>query len=344
MIETLRAKAWQTARHIRHRFEPHAIILLYHRVVELALDPQLLAVTPQHFAEHLDIVRRYRPMRLQSLNRALSGGRLPRRAVVVTFDDGYADNLYNAKPLLERYDLPATVFVTAGQVGQTREFWWDDLERLVLQPGPLPERLELQVNGRVVRWEPGRAADGGEEAYQRYADWHIERRADPGPRQQLYRALYDLLHGLTAEERRTALDKLCAWAGADSAGRLTHRALTAAEVAQLADGDLLEVGAHTMTHSRLAALSIKQQQEEICRSKDQLEGILNRPVLSLAYPHGSYTAETLGMVQDAGLACACSSDANAVWRNADRWQLPRVVMRNWDGDEFARWLGGWFGR
>jgi peptidoglycan/xylan/chitin deacetylase (PgdA/CDA1 family) len=58
--------------------------------------------------------------------------------VVVTFDDGYADNLYEAKPLLEHYGIPGTFFVVTGYLAQqaerAHEFWWDELERVVMQP------------------------------------------------------------------------------------------------------------------------------------------------------------------------------------------------------------------
>ena len=68
---------------------------------------------------------------------------------MVTFDDGYADNLWNAKPLLERYDVPAAVFVTTGYAGQDREFWWDELETLLLErAGRCRKRCTLNINGR----------------------------------------------------------------------------------------------------------------------------------------------------------------------------------------------------
>ena len=57
-------------------------------------------------------------MPLQQLAQGLQDGNLPHRSIVVTFDDGYAANLHNAKPLLERYDIPATVFLTTGCIGQ----------------------------------------------------------------------------------------------------------------------------------------------------------------------------------------------------------------------------------
>jgi peptidoglycan/xylan/chitin deacetylase (PgdA/CDA1 family) len=156
---------YRVGRWIKARFGAKVLILLYHRVADLKLDPQLLAVTPEHFAEHLEILRRYsRPMSLQGLLVALRNGCLPRQAVVVTFDDGYADNLHCAKPLLERYDVPATAFVTAGYVGSQREFWWDELERLILVPGRLPEELRVNINGSIRQWALGGASDYGEES------------------------------------------------------------------------------------------------------------------------------------------------------------------------------------
>jgi len=166
----------QAARRLKYRFASHALILMYHRVTELPNDPYLLAVTPKHFAEQLEVIRRYGvPMPLRQMVEALQNGKVPKRAVVVTFDDGYADNLHQAKPLLERYEIPATVFVTAGQVGSRREFWWDELDRLLLQAGTLPARLQLNLNGNAYERELGEASTYTEEDCRRYRDWHIER-------------------------------------------------------------------------------------------------------------------------------------------------------------------------
>lgn len=92
-----------------------ALILVYHRIAEVKVDPWELAVRPDHFAEQLQVIRRLgRPLSLRELVRSMRNGGIPRRAIVVTFDDGYADNLLQAKPLLDRADVPATVFLTAG--------------------------------------------------------------------------------------------------------------------------------------------------------------------------------------------------------------------------------------
>src|SRR6185295_16005847 len=89
--------------------EPTALVLMYHRVAEVSADPFSLCVAPERFSEHMDTLRKVaQPLRLQQLAHHLRSGTLPRRSVVVTFDDGYVDNLQKAKPLLERFDIPAT--------------------------------------------------------------------------------------------------------------------------------------------------------------------------------------------------------------------------------------------
>lgn len=333
------------ARHwLESRLAPPAIILMYHRVTELANDPYLLAVTPKHFAEHLEVIRAHGvPMRLQELVRSLRQGRVPRRAVAITFDDGYADNLHDAKPLLARHELPATVFIAAGQIGRGREFWWDELDRLLLQPGTLPPVLRLELNGIVHQWRLEEASTYAEAEYRRHHRWHIESSDDPGPRQRVFRALYGLLYSLPPSRREGVLDQLTAWAEAAPVARPSHRFLTADEAVRLAQGDLVEIGAHTMTHPVLATLPLPEQRREIQESKARLEALVSREVVSFAYPHGSSTPETAASVGEAGFVCACSSHPDAVFGRADRFQLPRLGVRDWDGDTFARWFRWWAG-
>jgi peptidoglycan/xylan/chitin deacetylase (PgdA/CDA1 family) len=245
--------------------------------------------------------------------------------------------------LLARYGIPATVFVTAGQVGRGREFWWDELDRLLLQPGTLPPVLQLRLKGSVREWRLEEAATYTAEEYQRDRHWHIERPDDPGPRQRVFRELFDLLYLVPSAQRWTILDELSAWAEAAPIARPSHQTLTTEEVVRLAQGDLLEVGAHTMTHPVLAALPPLEQRQEIQESKARLEAMLGQEVVSFAYPHGSSTPAAVASLGEAGFVCACSSHPDAVFRPANRFQLPRVGVRDWDGDTFARWLRWWVG-
>lgn len=124
---------------VRSALRCRVVILMYHRVFKTSSDPWGLCVSPKNFAEHLELLRRHYPvLTLHELVSSLRDARLPKRGVVLTFDDGYADNLWNAKPLLEKYEVPATFFVTSGCVDSSSEFWWDDLERAILEPSKLP--------------------------------------------------------------------------------------------------------------------------------------------------------------------------------------------------------------
>lgn len=332
----------RVTRQFRNRFRPGVIILLYHRVAELSSDPYLLSVTPQHFAEHLEVLQQSHSLiPLSQLSQTLQDGKLPHRSVVVTFDDGYIDNLCNAKPLLEQYGIPATVFVASGYVGQDREFWWDELDRLLLQPGILPETLHLDINGSVYHWSLGEGRHYSEADAQRDRDWHLYQEHDVSSRHSLFRSLHQILNALPMKERWPVLDQLSVWAGAELRSRPTHRILTPEEVVQLDKGDLVEVGAHTVTHPILSSISVAAQQHEIYQSKADLEKILDRSVTSFAYPHGSrsdYSLETANLAEAAGFTCACSTVVDVVRTNSERFQLPRASVGDCDGETFARWL------
>ena len=299
-------------------------------------------MTPRHFGEHLEVLQQYaHPIKLQQLSQGLLYDDLPNQAVIVTFDDGYADNLYNARPLLERYEVPATVFLTTGYIGHEREFWWDELDQMLLQPGTLPKVLRLSINGNTYRWELGKAAYYGEKTAQRRRYWRAWKYSFSF-RHRLYRSLYELLYPLAENERRRVLDELLAWADIEPAVRPTHRPLSFEEVVDL-EGELVEIGAHTVTHPALSTLPAAWQQKEIRESKARLQGILGRRVDSFAYPHGDMSAEAEGIVREAGFACACSCISDVVGRSTNLFRLPRVEVQDWDGKKFARQLSRWFG-
>jgi peptidoglycan/xylan/chitin deacetylase (PgdA/CDA1 family) len=340
-------KARQTARRIRSLSAPYGLILLYHRIAEPTTDPQAMCVKPSRFTEHLEALRRIaRPVPLQQLARGLQERKREPRAVALTFDDGYADNLSQAKPLLERYDIPATVFVTAGDVGRERAFWWEELEQLFLRPGTLPETLRLQINGQRHEWDLGAAAHYSQRDFELHRDWNlfVNAKHDPGPRQRCYRALNGLLHALPNEEKQRLTDKLLDWANARPVHSPSHRILSPQELRRLAEGDLIEIGSHTITHPMLSLLPAAAQRAEIEESKASLEEITGRSVKSFAYPYGSrssYNKETIALVRAAGYACACANSFDAVWRYTDAFQLPRLIVGDWDVETFAkivRWL------
>jgi peptidoglycan/xylan/chitin deacetylase (PgdA/CDA1 family) len=137
-------------RWLRSRFVDGGVILGYHRISDVAWDPFSLSVSPEHFTEHLEILRTHgRPLPLADLVRSLDGRPL-RGGIALTFDDGYADNLSLAKPLLAKHGVPATIFVATAHGGL--EFWWDALSRLLSPGTELPDTIGLSIGKERYTW------------------------------------------------------------------------------------------------------------------------------------------------------------------------------------------------
>ena len=144
-------------RAVRPRPKSHAVVLMYHRVAECDIDPWNLCVSPQQFADQIAALKReFCILPLHELIR--SDAR--RNAVAITFDDGYADNLHAAAPVLEHHGAPACFFLTSGALDMAYEFWWDELGRLLLRESALPSTMVISVGSRR-HFEPGHAADAG---------------------------------------------------------------------------------------------------------------------------------------------------------------------------------------
>jgi peptidoglycan/xylan/chitin deacetylase (PgdA/CDA1 family) len=126
---------------------------MYHRVAAPAVDPWNLCVSPQNFAGHMQALSEMADvLPLQDLPANLRSGRRSRAVAAVTFDDAYLDNLTTAKPVLDALNIPATVFVPTGWIGDPRPMWWDRLAHLLLAAEVLPETLEIHAQGEDFSW------------------------------------------------------------------------------------------------------------------------------------------------------------------------------------------------
>jgi peptidoglycan/xylan/chitin deacetylase (PgdA/CDA1 family) len=311
---------------------PGPAILMYHQVANLENDHWSMAVRPAYFDEHLQILKRHcRPLSLPHLTTDMTAGQLDPRSVVVTFDDGYRDNLINAKPLLERYDIPATMFIVGDAIGRRNEFWWDQLHHLFLGDHPLPESLQLRIAGRNRSW---RIADQ-ETGLGMPARWS---------RSRLHRALWQELRMLPANERAETIAALRDWADQPIAVRPDREVLSEAELLRLASGRGIEIGAHTATHPRMSALDPAEQFAEVQRGKLRLEEILNTRITSFSYPFGGtfdVSRASVAAVHKAGFVRACTMRNAMVRPYTNLLRLPRLYVGNWSGEEFERRMHSW---
>lgn len=314
------------------------LILMYHRIGAAGEDPWGITVSERNFAEQLEALRsRRRIISLRELVASLDAGDLPKDAAVITFDDGYADNLHLAKPLLERFDAPATVFITTGAIDRNKEYYWDELGRILLSPGVLPETLRLEVGGAACEWTLGEAARYSAAEAARDRRWTAES-TPPTKRHALYLDLWGKLFSMDETARPPILERLRSWAGVAAGARADRRFLTKSELPLLAEGGIVEIGAHSVTHASLPALSPTVLEQEVRESKSALEQWLGRPIAAFAYPYGEHDEAAMAVVRRAGFASACATWSGAVARNVNRFRLPRVQVCDWNGEEFSRRL------
>ena len=342
MIKTISGRIGTILQSFNKRYMPVSLILMYHRVANVKKDFWQLSVSPKHFSEHLEVLQRIAcSLRLDHLAIALRKGKIPRRSVVITFDDGYRDNLTAAKPILERFHIPATFFLSSGSIDGNREFWWDELERIILQPLKLPDKLKLNIRGKLHEFDIDNGVNFDEDCMWKNIIWKAWKEA-PNTRHKTYYLLWQLMKPLKDNERQHLLDYLLEWAGDQPLIRSTHSLLRPEDISLLAHGDMFEVGAHSATHVSLPSHSLSYQRDEIKESKRYLEELLAIPITSFSYPYGDLTPETMALVKDAGFSCACSSHAGVVLLHSDHYQLPRIQVPNMDGEEFERQLLRWF--
>ncbi len=274
-------------------------VLVFHRVLPapdafLASDPD--APT---FAELMHLVReRFRPLSLVEGLYRLAHNTLPPRAVSVTFDDGYADNLEVAFPILQRLEIPATLFVASGYL-DGRCMWNDRLCQAIRRcPGP---SVDLTPYGAGIRPLGG-----------------------PRARAMLVRDLLRVFKYQTAEQR----DEVAADLAARYAPDLTSPMLTRAQVRELYDQGC-EIGGHTVTHPILARTPDQTAYQEIAENKEDLEGLLGTRLRFFAYPNGKpeldFTETHTAMVRTLGYQAALTTGHGVAVAGTDPMRLPRFT-------------------
>jgi peptidoglycan/xylan/chitin deacetylase (PgdA/CDA1 family) len=306
------------------------------------VDPWALAVSATHFSEQLDVLGNGSVVSVTELLRRHDEGRLTRGTVAITFDDGYAETVSTVQSLLRAASMPATFYIPSGAVDRSDEFWWDELETLILLSDQIPVQLLVDVDGHLLEWHE---TDGDAKSFPgvlaRSRHWRAWQDPAPSPRHALYRRLWEYCQRLSASSRERVLVAIRNWTRCKPAARDSHRPLTSHDVQHLVAHVGMDIGAHSVTHPALAALTFSDQQAEIELSKHHFEVLTGAPVETFAYPFGrqvDYTAETVALVKSAGFQGACSNFSGAVEAGTDPFQLPRLFVQDWGADEFRRQL------
>lgn len=275
-------------------------ILIFHRVLPRQ-DPLFPGeVFAEQFATLMNhVASRFRVLALRDAVRALAQGTLPARAMAITFDDGYADNLEIAAPILQRNRMPATVFVATGYLDGG--CMWNDL---VIQAFRTTQRTSVDLHSIGL------------------GTFHLGSHKD---RRAAIDQVIAHLKYLPVHERRDRAERVLHAAEADApiGLMLTRDSVRALHAAGF------DVGAHTVTHPILARLASDAAWEEIRQSKLDLEALTGKPVGLFAYPNGKpgadYLPDHARMIREAGYEAAFTTAPGAANRGSDVYQLPRFT-------------------
>jgi peptidoglycan/xylan/chitin deacetylase (PgdA/CDA1 family) len=293
------------------------LILCYHRVAEGVEDPFYLCVSPGNFAAHLEEISRSRE--LSTLDDLSVPSRRPR--VVVTFDDGYRDNLTTALPIAESKGVPITFFVASGILGNHNGFWWDRLGTLLRSRPPHVTEIDLPAGGQNVRLTLGSSG--------------IRTDLDSVRRHLLPLPVTDIERALDAISDQWQVNS----APPPDAGTLTRE-----ELLQLAASGTAAIGAHTVDHVRLRDRPARDQQDTISGSKQELEQSIGRAVPHFAYPFGrgdDFDDRSVEAVRSASFDTACTTIPGTARASADPYRLPRRLVMDWGRLRFRAQMQRW---
>ncbi len=284
-------------------------VLTYHRVGVPGsddLDPGLVEVEPDELASQLEIIKRHcNVVSPEDLCRVRDGKRLPVNPVILTFDDGYADNHQTALPILERAGVPATFFIPTAFPDAGRLFWWD---RVYLSMKRSTRDVALFTYPTLLRVEPKKDPRGAAhavcDAFKR----------TPGP--DLVR-FYEELERSTGvvlsqeEERKLAQQAIMSWS--------MVRDLRARG---------MDVQSHSHDHFVLNTMSPERAHKDLAKSRSILHEAMSSPVHSVAYPVGYKLGGALRSAsRDARFALGFTNNTGLCFtRHLDPLNVPRVSM------------------
>jgi peptidoglycan/xylan/chitin deacetylase (PgdA/CDA1 family) len=298
-----------------------AVVLTYHGVLNGSADYDYLNhnfIAADVFdAQMRYICRHYRPIALRELVAAYRDGRTPpARSVVVTFDDGFANNFTVALPILERLSIPFTVFVATGLLDTPGAILWTERAKrsLFLYPG---RSVTLQLDGAPKMLDlssPAARADASKAVAQRL------KRMSPVARNQ---ALDDL-------------ERVCGARPVQEHERERYEFLTWAQAREMASAGV-EIGSHTVSHPILTTLDDGTLRDELVESKRRVETELGRECLSFAYPNGSpadFGPREKTVLRESGYQCGLSLNGSLNDR-PDLYEVDRInVGRQLDPPAF----------
>ncbi len=277
---------------------------MYHRILKLPVDEQFILQPGMYVA--VDTFRRqvlflkenFNILPLTEVVDRVETGQSLGGCCSITFDDGWQDNFAHAFPILNKYKVPATVFLTSGFIGTTRLFWADELSYYL-------QHLDIET---VI---------GQSLVLDRFFK-EISRTV--GRKARLEQAI-EILKRYLPDEREDILAYLRTVHPAHPPKRFL---MSWDEAREMQASGMVSFGAHTANHVILNQVSIHQAEEEILCSRQQLENHLGRPIDLFAYPNGNFNKDLQAILKRHGFTGAVTTSKGWVGNETALLEIPRI--------------------
>lgn len=326
-------------RKIKNLLSGHkALVLMYHRIDDLEIDPWQLAVSTINFEQQLQLIQnKHHVVSATELIGELNTGRIKKNSICITFDDGYRDNFLNAAPLLKRYSCPATFFIATGFINQEKMFWWDILTEIFLISHKLPEIL--QIGG--LNFTLDNNGEMSNDQFEKHKSWKWP---EPAPTQRcaVYLAVWEYIRPLPNDELIKNIEFLIEWSGIEFNTPTEALPMNDRHLEEIANEKLFSLGVHTVNHPALGSQSKPVQEKELSGSRDMLYQHFDNNTDAVAYPYGHYNEETLDIMKNENFEAGFTTEERSVSANSDIYRLGRFQVKNWTGAELNEQLIKWF--
>lgn len=279
-------------------------ILAYHRIFpfpgkDYPFSEGTISATPVEFDKQMKFVRkRFNVINFETLSNAISSGKpLPKNSLIITFDDGYADNYEIAWGILKKYGLTATIFLVTSFVESSNLFWFDKLSYVI-----------KRFSGNSINFGKYVFETGNKNREMiRESVMRICRSVSEKERVRLYSDLEKQCN-IRMPSEHIALAKPLSWG----------------QIREMSEGGI-EIGSHTVTHPFLSNLTIDEIMYELVESKRAIEEKLGKKIKSVAYPAGSYDERVVNCVKDCGYQFGVSYEHNVKkFDENDLFNMPRI--------------------
>ena len=292
-------------------------VLLYHRVDDTVQDYNRITVNEANFRSQMCVLKE--KYKILSLDAFLTYKGVE-DVVTITFDDGFSDFYTKALPILEEFQIPATVFITTGEMDSMEEPWTTEILRLFYTNDSECEEICIDLFGRQVYLPL----------------FTVEQRA------QAYYSVRQFLMQLSGEEQKQILESLRKQLGMTRDGRTAYQILTAEQCRQLGKHPLVTIGAHTVNHISMGKVENEILEYEVKESIRCLKTVTGEEIFYFAYPFGGkgdYSQHAMEFLQHYGVKAAFTVNNSCYEEKVQgKYDIPRFYVGNWEQSRFENWI------